>query len=344
MEFDIAIVTRNRQQALRLSLRLMLAQERVPRKLIVVDASDDHPATRQVVEEAAARSGKSFRMEILRSEPGMTRQRNVSLRHVESPVVLFPDDDALWFPGFAESVMRIYERDKDGLVGAVGGVESPTPPAGVLPGVKAPSDGLNVRIPGFVEKGLDLFERRFFPDPFFLEARTCSACRVAPAWLEEEHASLVPTITGFRMSFRTDLIKSIGFDEILGRYALFEDHDACRGVLAGYCLVTAGRARVFHHRLPDLRADGVELGVMHILNRAYILSKHAPAASSVRPALMRFAYYKLFRYLARAYTPAMRRRLTGAWRATRRASVLCETPRQDLAAQYLRLREECLDP
>jgi hypothetical protein len=83
---------------------------------------------------------------------------------------------------------------------------------------------------------------------------------------------------------------------------------------------------------------------MHILNRAYILSKHAPGPSSIRPALMRFAYYKLFRYLMRAYTPAMRKRLIGAWRATRRISVLCDTPRQDLAEHYLKLRKECLAP
>jgi glycosyltransferase involved in cell wall biosynthesis len=312
--------------------------------LVVVDASDDHPATRQVVEEAVARSRKSLSVKILRSEPGISRQRNVGLRHVESPVVLFPDDDALWFPDFAESVMRVYERDEEGLIGAVGGVESRIPPDGLLPGVKAPSDGLNVHIPRFVEQTLDLFERRFFPDPFFSEARVCGVCRSAPAWLEQEDASGAHTITGFRMSFRTDLIKRIGFDEVLGRYALFEDHDACMGVLASHCIVTANRARVFHHRLPQQRADGVELGVMHVLNRAYILSKHAPAASSVRSALTRFAYYKLFRYLMRAYAPAMRKRLTGAWRATRRISVLCNTPRQDLAEQYLKFRKECLDP
>lgn len=355
MDFDIVIATRNRTASLRLSLPLMLSQRRLPRALIVVDASDDASSpggglprrvgeTERVVRDSVAASGASLRFRVVPSEAGTSLQRNIGLTLVESPVVLFPDDDALWFPGFAESVMRIYERDAEGLIGAVAGTESPEPPPGVLPGARAASDGLSVRIPGVVEKALDLFERTFFPDPFFAQARLLCRAGPGPGWLAGERAHVAPTMTGFRMSFRTDLIRRTGFDEALGRYSLFEDHDACMSVLRSHLIVVAESARVFHHRVPEQRADPFELGVMHILNRAYILSKHAPAGSpSTRPALMRYACYKLVRYLLRSHSPAMRRRLAGAWRATRRASLLCRTgPSGDLPERYLRLREECL--
>ena len=57
LEFDIALATRNRQQVLGLSIPLMLAQNRLPRRFIVVDSSDDHSAARRVVEDVFSREG-----------------------------------------------------------------------------------------------------------------------------------------------------------------------------------------------------------------------------------------------------------------------------------------------
>ncbi len=67
-------------------------------------------------------------LDVIESAAGSSTQRNAGLARVASPVVFFPDDDALWFPGFSSAVMRIYERDTDGLIGGVGGDESPFPP------------------------------------------------------------------------------------------------------------------------------------------------------------------------------------------------------------------------
>ncbi len=337
------IATRNRQRALATSVPLMLSQDRLPGRLIVVDASDDPTGTRKALETALRLTGTPVHLTMLQSEPGLCRQRNLSLREVKSPIVFFPDDDALWFPNFASAVMRVYERDREGLIGAVGGTESSTPPPGLLPGSKAPTDGLAVKLPGVVENAINAIERRFFMDPFFLEARFFYMARRLPDWLEEEEAVPASTITGFRMSFRTDLIKRSGFDENLGRYALFEDHDACMGILKTHIIVNAGKARVFHDRPPEKRADELELGMMHILNRAYILCKHAPEGFGLRRALMRYAWYKLGRYALRSYTPGMRLRLTGAFRATMAISHLCTASKDELSETYLMLRKKCLN-
>ena len=111
--------------------------------------------------------------------------------------------------------MKVYESDRDSQIGAVGGMESPEPPEGMLPGTVAPTDGFSIRIPGVLERGLNLFEKQFFPDPFFLEARLLYRDRTMPDWLAEAGAVVAPTITGFRMSFRTDAIRRTGFDEAL---------------------------------------------------------------------------------------------------------------------------------
>ena len=43
-------------------------------------------------------------------------------------MTLFPDDDSLLFPDAMQHVMRIYERDAEGLVGGVCGIEVARPP------------------------------------------------------------------------------------------------------------------------------------------------------------------------------------------------------------------------
>ncbi len=97
LEFDIVLATRNRQQVLQLSIPLMLAQNRLPRRFIVVDASDDHSAVRRVVQDAFERTKTRAQLLILESPiAGSSYQRNIGLQYVESPVVIFPDDDVLW--------------------------------------------------------------------------------------------------------------------------------------------------------------------------------------------------------------------------------------------------------
>ena len=51
MTYDVVIATRNRPEALRLSIPLILKQGRPPTKLIIVDASDDHQLIRKTIKE-----------------------------------------------------------------------------------------------------------------------------------------------------------------------------------------------------------------------------------------------------------------------------------------------------
>lgn len=344
MEFDIVIATRNRQAALQSSLPLMLTQTRLPSRLIIVDSSDDAASTRQVVGAACKQASTKVDVKICRSDPGTALQRNMGLRHVASPVVFFPDDDSLWFPGVTEAVMRVYERDGNGLIGGVRAEESFTPPVdlagsnGNRPYEMSPRDRLQLRI-GRLQYRL---EKRYFPDPFFVEAESRYETLARPDWLEDEGVFLCGPMFGFSMSFRTTVIQETGFDEMLGRYALFEDLDASLAVLERRVLACARNARVFHFRSPESRVNGREWGVMHILNRTYVLCKHSPPGSDARRLHRRFTYYKLARYLAQPTGRYGRLRLAGAWRATLCAPQLLASSRDELPEQYVRLRQACL--
>lgn len=187
-------------------------------------------------------------------------------------------------------------------------------------------------------------ESLFFRDPFFLLAdRKYAKLPVAPEWLGEENAILVPWMTGFRMSFRTEMIRQIGFHEHLGRYALFEDVDACFGILNKHLLVGARNAQIYHHKAPARRANGRAMGAMQILNRAYVLARAQESDARILTFMRRFARYKIAQYALAARDSYGLDRLAGARVALRLMPQLFEVPYQDLTTHYLKLRAICFE-
>ena len=161
-------------------------------------------------------------------------------------------------------------------------------------------------------------------------------------WLHEEAAELCGPLSGYRISFRTDMIRRLGgFDEKLGRYAMFEDCDASIGNLKNHLNVCARSAKVFHYRAPGERSSGWEFGMMAILNRTYVVCKHSRPGSMVRRAVKRYLYYKLARYLLQTFTHYGRERFLGAWHACSKASQLLRCPAEELPTRYLEARYDC---
>lgn len=340
--YSTVIVTRNRPTALALSLPLQLAQSRLPERIVVVDSSDDPSENRALVERLDGAVPVLHRT----STPGMTLQRNVGLGLVDSDVTFFPDDDSLVHPGALDAMMRVYDLDEASRIGGVGGVETRHPPPGVLEGEVAPyrrrrSD----RIKGRVAHVRARVEDRLVPDPMKLAARRLMARLPSPEpWLAGEGVERVEWITGFRMSFRTPSAR-VGFNEALGRYALFEDIDMGLRVLAqGQALVVVREAQVYHHKSPERRSGGQELGAMHVLNRAYVTCRTGLVDARLRGALRRYARFKAFQYGVGAATPFERERLVGARAAARVIDELCDATPEALDATYLRLREAVTRP
>jgi hypothetical protein len=102
-----------------MSIPLILKQDVSPERLIVVDASDDHDSIRTEVSEISERLGFENTVIVKSDTANSARQRNIGLQFVQSPVVMFPDDDAMWHEGFASSVLKIYQADMCGQVGGL---------------------------------------------------------------------------------------------------------------------------------------------------------------------------------------------------------------------------------
>ena len=90
MSYDCVIATRNRLNALRMSIPLILKQDVAPGRLIVIDASDDHDSVRIEVRELGERLGFKNTIVAKSDASNSARQRNMGLQLVEAPVVDAP--------------------------------------------------------------------------------------------------------------------------------------------------------------------------------------------------------------------------------------------------------------
>jgi glycosyltransferase involved in cell wall biosynthesis len=98
-KFSLVLATVGRTEELGRCLRALDAQTYRNFELIVVDQNPDDRLA-PILEEYECR----FTLRHLRSERGLSRARNVGLRHLAGEVIAFPDDDC-WYPtGLLEAV------------------------------------------------------------------------------------------------------------------------------------------------------------------------------------------------------------------------------------------------
>lgn len=294
IDYAIVVATRNRIEALRVSIPLFLRQTRLPRRILIVDSSDDHAEVRSLCAEISGTS--PVPIEVFQSDRANSAyQRNFGLDRVTEEIIIYPDDDSFWYPDTAERMLAVYERDTRGLIGGVTGIETGTSP--VASRVDVPKKTKRLIQKPNISRYRDRIEKLFFPQPFNVYGQDRIAA-LGPAAGPGE--IFVETMGGYRMSFRTEVIRPLRFDDALGAnvgYAVHEDKDLSLRVLRAGCLLAAAPgARVFHNVHPGKRAKGFAYGFCHLMNYIYISRKvfeeNSIAMRSVKP----YCRYKIFLY------------------------------------------------
>jgi glycosyltransferase involved in cell wall biosynthesis len=339
-KYDVVVVTRNRPEVLPQCLGSILSQSVLPERVIIVDSSDDHEEVRRTV--SACTDGCGVEIQVVQSGAGIPLQRNVGLRLVTAPIVLMPDDDSLMYPGAVAEMLRIYALDVEGRIGGVCTAEADSPP-GRVESTKHHNLGFTIvdQILGRIGPTRDKIERRVFPDPFILHGRARWTALGVPDWLAAEDVVPVEWMTGFRMSFRTDLIRRASFDESLAGYALFEDVDASFSIARTHLIVGARRAQIHHHRAGGKRAASAKMGAMQILNRALIVAKHWNGSGNPMAALTRYSRYKLFLYALTCIKPGGSLRFRAAWRSCAWMRKISESSPAERTATYNEAMKAC---
>jgi glycosyltransferase involved in cell wall biosynthesis len=342
MNFDIVIATRNRPEALSLSIPSMLQQSRLPRTMVIVDSSDNHQEIVKLV--SSLTHEVRFPVKVLQARANRAHQRNVGIDHATSQVIMFPDDDALWWPGVAEAIMRVYERDDRGIIGGVCAGDAETSP---LTDDQRTSSGYKM-------KRFDRFLRRIAPmryrlndllcpSPFRLHGQSLWKKFDFYDWFAEENVVPVEYMTGFRMSFKRDAIDRIRFNEVLSAKktrTTYLDIDACFGVARTHLLVAACKAQVYHRKFPSKEIKGYTYGFISILNYAYITCCHTVTGDLARRVLGKYLITNIMLpYLSQPINKYGRQRLRGAWQAYQYAKKMLRLSHCDLTPYYL----ECCD-
>lgn len=343
MNYDIVIATRNRLSILQISLPLFIKQTREANSIIIVDSSDDHNQVKTVCESIIKRVDPKIRSTIIRSDTGSSHQRNTGLKIANAEIVFFPDDDSLWYPDYAENIIKIYEMDKEEQIGGIQGSPAESPP---------PTAHVNTKISQLTTKGKTVscfsqikkhLNRDIIQDPIYTEGFEKQKRFQLPKWVCKDIAVPSGPMTGFAMSFRADMIKQFRFDENLGTYSLFEDRDASLNIMQNKMIFTAVNAKVHHFRSPERRTNGREWGMMHILNRAYVVCKHSEVKSKSRKSLKAYLLYKiLIRYLLQSGNCYGNERLKGAVSALFQVDKLMKSNKFDLPSVYAAAKARCL--
>ena len=340
MNYDCVIATRNRISALRMSVPLIFAQDVLPGRLIIVDASDDHESVKSEVINICKANNFGNLIVVKADAPNLTRQRNIGLRHVVAPIVMFPDDDSMWFRGFATSVLSVYEADIGQAVGGVVGVATLQPPPELQRQTYKP--GKAAIIKRAVQPVRNFAEAYLAPKPFELIARSTWIKPIGV--VDNLNVKRMETLGGFRMTFRTNLVKDVGFDETLGYglgYCLYEDMDmALRFQRRGFAIVSAERAKVFHHVFPTRRASGFNYGFSQIANYTYVCQKSAEGDKIIYGYLERYLLYRIATYALRLYSDYGRDAFLGAWAAWRNRAKLLDVELAELPNAYMALCDE----
>jgi glycosyltransferase involved in cell wall biosynthesis len=252
LRVSVVICTRNRPDDLAACLGSLAVQTRRPQQVIVVDASDGDASVAVVERWRAAAGGADVR--VIRSRPGLTRQRNRGVDEAGGAVVTFLDDDVVLDPGYLDAIVPLFELDP-----GIGGVEGTV----VMPPLRGRRRLANAvrhlfamnslgRRRGVKRSGCVTYD----PTPRVPRPVTC--------------------LVGCNMSFRRVVFARFRFDEWYDGYGLGEDADFSYRVARRWRLVQTPYARCLHRQSPVARETLPRLQEMAAVNHYYFVRKNLP--------------------------------------------------------------------
>ncbi|HJW68990.1 MAG TPA: glycosyltransferase, partial [Candidatus Binatia bacterium] len=168
-------------------------------------------------------------------------------------VVVYLDDDVVLDPGYLAAVARVYEDDRSGQIGGVGGAQVPDP---------TPREGLLRRAAC----------RLFLLDTYGRGVVKRSG-RADHAFSPRSRME-VEFLSGCNMSYRREVLEAFRFDERLDGYALGEDLQFSYRVSRRWKLVLTPDACLDHRHAGAGRPLGDDYQAMAVFNRYLFFRDH----------------------------------------------------------------------
>lgn len=242
MNIVVVIVTKDRPDDLQRCLE-SIKQQTIPSKCIVVDGST---TARTIAEQ--------FQCDYYRSDPGITKQRNVARNHIpdDTDIVIYCDDDTVWSANVLGLVQKNFEDQN--VVGLTGNFS-------------------NEPIVGLFKKIIGTLSGTYTTKPYSI---TSGIFNIINPVVKHETVQWLP---GAFMCYRWSAVKAIAFDEWFSGYGLGEDFDFSYRVGSQGKLLADPDLKIIHLHSAKNR-DWQKFGTMRIVNRNYLRKKFWPKSTA----------------------------------------------------------------
>jgi glycosyltransferase involved in cell wall biosynthesis len=266
--YSVVIPTKDRQEIVLRAARRILEQDVLPERVVIVDAGDPGLVLPPELEEAY--DAAHVEISVLQSAPSTSGQRNRGLERVETPLVMFLDDDVALPPDYASALLgRWRDRGFDRL-GAIAGVSRALP---------RPSSRLKRAFGAWYRRAFMLHDAR--SDAHGLSFRKSQKMRW---YLSTKPGDVyVPAIPSQAALYRTDLARKHRFDEKFSGYVLGEDLDLGYRVSRETPILLATEAEFIHERQPGERGSR-DRWYYHGRSEAYFRLRRLEPTSLARAA------------------------------------------------------------
>lgn len=262
----VVIVTYNRPRELHNALERWHGSARSPDQFVVVDASPQAPARREPALDRHAHlfstPGSDY---VVTGRPSITAQRNLAVDRLRTDVALFVDDDTLVAPEYLGRVAEVYELDGQARIAGVGGISY-----------------RRQRLPARLARTGAAPLRRYARRMGIPAAVTMPDQPPIPAEVRRLPVVRVRSLHGCAMSFRTELLRGLRFDETLRGYGFCEDFDMSFRASRTQALVVRTDALVHHTIRAGSTVPSQQYFFMQWLNPAYLTMKLYPFAGNER--------------------------------------------------------------
>lgn len=246
---SVIICTKDREKDLLECVESIKAQTLLPHELVIVDTGRENGIKAKLEKKL---EGTPLQFKYIRTEPGLTRQRNIGAKHSCADVVFFFDDDVILDKDYLKNVLAIYDSF-DQVNVKLGGV------SGRMLNSKPPKSLIRIFRRIFL-----LSPNGMLPPGFFDHT------------LSPQKKSKVRIFSGCNMSYTREVLQNFKFDEDLKGYSFMEDIDFSFRVSQEYTLFQTSEAGLVHKLVPNGR-DGLKNRVaMEMVNTSYLYRKNIP--------------------------------------------------------------------
>ena len=242
------ICTKDRKNDLAKLIESLHMQTVLPDEIIIIDASKDN-TTYVLIKEKC--NNKNYSLKYIRSNPGLTYQRNIGIKESNGCLLLFLDDDVVLDKKFIKVIIETFKSLQGYNIGGI---------SGRITNIKTQTSKID-----------SLLKKIFFLTDIGEGKIKLSG---VPEHRTDNRLALVNVLTGCCMVFQRKIFDYFSFDEMLTGYSYMEDTDFSYRVSKTYKLLYQPHAKLQHFASTYRTSDSRKLRGMLAENHFYLFRKN----------------------------------------------------------------------